>query len=172
MLSWQQDSDGLQVPIEFCSQTPEKYNGKKYDNKIPCNPISTRHALTEWRSLHGVTGSPLHRHYWNHTSVIRKQCCYKRHPLHELQTCSLPSEAGRLLERQSDVWHLVSWLTISFTKSHLRSMRKVHKSFHCYSQDRLCGLVAGATRSSEVVGLERGPLSLVSTTEELTELYV
>jgi hypothetical protein len=47
--------------------------------------------------------------------------------------------------------------------------------------DRLCGLVvrvpgyrsrgpgsiSGATRFSEVVGLERGPLSLVSTTEEL-----
>jgi hypothetical protein len=31
------------------------------------------------------------------------------------------------------------------------------------------GSIPGATRFSEVVGLERGLLSLVSTTEELTE---
>jgi hypothetical protein len=52
--------------------------------------------------------------------------------------------------------------------------------------DRLCGLVArvlgyrsggpgsisGTTRKKKVVGLERGPLSLVSTTEELLDRKV
>jgi hypothetical protein len=52
--------------------------------------------------------------------------------------------------------------------------------------DRLCGLVvrvlgyrsggpgsiAGTTRKKTVVGLERGPLSLVSTTEELLDRKV
>jgi hypothetical protein len=52
--------------------------------------------------------------------------------------------------------------------------------------DRLCGLVVrvlgyrsggpgsipGATRKKNVVGLERGPLSLVSTTEELLDRKV
>jgi hypothetical protein len=51
----------------------------------------------------------------------------------------------------------------------------------CMACDRLCGLVArvlgyryggpgsipGTTRKIKVVGLEQGPLSLVSTTEEL-----
>jgi hypothetical protein len=55
-----------------------------------------------------------------------------------------------------------------------------------YSQDRLCGLVVrvlgyrsgglgsipGTTRKKKVVGLERGPLSLVSTTEELLDRKV
>jgi hypothetical protein len=56
-----------------------------------------------------------------------------------------------------------------------------------YKQDRLCGLVArilgyrsgspgsipGTTRKKKrVVGLERGPLSLVSTTEELLDRKV
>jgi hypothetical protein len=53
-------------------------------------------------------------------------------------------------------------------------------------RDRLCGLVVrvlgyrsrgsgsipGTTRKKEVVGLERGPLSLVSTTEELLDRKV
>jgi hypothetical protein len=53
-------------------------------------------------------------------------------------------------------------------------------------QDRLCGLVVrvlgyrtggpglipGTTRKIKVVGLERGPLSLVSTTEELLDRKV
>jgi hypothetical protein len=57
-------------------------------------------------------------------------------------------------------------------------LNKINKSVNI---DRLCGLVVrfpgyrsrgqgsipGATRFSEVVGLERGPLSLVSTIEEL-----
>jgi hypothetical protein len=60
--------------------------------------------------------------------------------------------------------------------------------FKCLSffVDRLCGLVArvlgyrsvgpgsipGTTRKKRVVGLERGPLSLVSTTEELLDRKV
>jgi hypothetical protein len=54
------------------------------------------------------------------------------------------------------------------------------------SEDRLCGLVVrvlgyrsggpgsipGTTRKKRVVGLERGPLSLVSTTEELLDRKV
>jgi hypothetical protein len=50
------------------------------------------------------------------------------------------------------------------------------------SRDRLCGIVVrvpgytsggpGSIPGAEVVGLERGPLSLVSTTEELMEWYV
>jgi hypothetical protein len=52
--------------------------------------------------------------------------------------------------------------------------------------DRLCGLVVrvlgywsggpgsipGTTRKKNIVGLERGPLSLVSTTEELLDIKV
>jgi hypothetical protein len=46
--------------------------------------------------------------------------------------------------------------------------------------DRLCGLVVrgglgsipGTTREKRIVGLERGPLSLVSTTEELLDRKV
>jgi hypothetical protein len=55
-----------------------------------------------------------------------------------------------------------------------------------YNADRLCGLVVrvlgyrsrgpgsvpGTTRKKKVVGLERGPLSLVSTTEELFDRKV
>jgi hypothetical protein len=55
-----------------------------------------------------------------------------------------------------------------------------------FLQDRLCGLVVrvlgyrsggsgsilGTTRKRKVVGLERGPLSLVSTTEELLDRKV
>jgi hypothetical protein len=59
--------------------------------------------------------------------------------------------------------------------------------FYCIiSADRLCGLVVrvlgyrsgglgsipGTTRKKKVVGLERGPLSLVSTTEELLDRKV
>jgi hypothetical protein len=54
------------------------------------------------------------------------------------------------------------------------------------NEDRLCGLVVrvlgyrsggpgsmpGTTRKKKVVGLERGPLSLVSTTEELLDRKV
>jgi hypothetical protein len=62
------------------------------------------------------------------------------------------------------------------------------KLFTCdfVSLDRLCGLVVrvlgyrfggpgsipGTTRKKKVVGLERGPLSLVSTTEELLDRKV
>jgi hypothetical protein len=56
----------------------------------------------------------------------------------------------------------------------------------CSSNDRLCGLVVrvlgyrsggpgsipGTTRKKKVVGLERGPLSLVSSTEELLDRKV
>jgi hypothetical protein len=56
----------------------------------------------------------------------------------------------------------------------------------CFCSDRLCGLVVrvlgyrsrgpgsipGTTRRKEVVGLERGPLSPVSTTEELLDRKV
>jgi hypothetical protein len=56
-------------------------------------------------------------------------------------------------------------------------------SVFTHLQDRLCGLVArvlgyrfgglgsipGTTRKKKVMGLERGPLSLVSTTEELLD---
>jgi hypothetical protein len=56
----------------------------------------------------------------------------------------------------------------------------------CIDSDRLCGLVVrvlgyrsgglgsipGTTRKKKVVGLERGPLSLVSTTEELLDRKV
>jgi hypothetical protein len=55
-----------------------------------------------------------------------------------------------------------------------------------FTGDRLCGLVVrvlgyrsrgpgsipGTTRKKKVVGLERGPLSLVSTTEELLDRKV
>jgi hypothetical protein len=55
-----------------------------------------------------------------------------------------------------------------------------------FSWDRLCGLVVrvlgyksggpgsipGTTKNKNVVGLERGPLSLVSTTEELLDRKV
>jgi hypothetical protein len=59
--------------------------------------------------------------------------------------------------------------------------------YHSYvPMDRLCGLVVrvlgyrsggqgsipGTTRKRKVVGLERGPLSLVSTTEELLDRIV
>jgi hypothetical protein len=57
---------------------------------------------------------------------------------------------------------------------------------HCISSDRLCDLVVrilcyrsggpssipDTTRKKKVVGLERGPLSLVSTTEELLDRKV
>jgi hypothetical protein len=62
-----------------------------------------------------------------------------------------------------------------------------HK-FNCYvvSMDRLCGLVVrvlgyrsggpgsipGTTKKKKVVGLERGPLTLVSTSEELLDRKV
>jgi hypothetical protein len=56
----------------------------------------------------------------------------------------------------------------------------------CLMRDRLCGLVVrvlgyrsgdpgsipGTTRTKKVVGLERGPLSLVSTTQELRDRKV
>jgi hypothetical protein len=56
----------------------------------------------------------------------------------------------------------------------------------CYPHDRLCGLVfrvlgyksggpgsiPGTTRKKKVVGLERGPLCLMSTTEELLDRKV
>jgi hypothetical protein len=58
-----------------------------------------------------------------------------------------------------------------------------NKNIVCIITDRLCGLVVrvlgyrsggpgsipGTTRKKEVVGLEQGPLSLVSTTEELLD---
>jgi hypothetical protein len=59
--------------------------------------------------------------------------------------------------------------------------------YHCNAvSDRLCGLVVrflgyrsggpgsipGTTREKKVVGLERGPLGLVSTTEELLDRKV
>jgi hypothetical protein len=54
------------------------------------------------------------------------------------------------------------------------SMNKIRLS---YSQDRLCGLVEARVRfpalsEKKVVGLERGPLSLVNTTEELLDIKV
>jgi hypothetical protein len=56
----------------------------------------------------------------------------------------------------------------------------------CLTDDRLCGLmvrvlsyrsggpgsIPGTTRKKKVMGLERGPLSLVSTTEELLDRKV
>jgi hypothetical protein len=61
-------------------------------------------------------------------------------------------------------------------------------NFHCFSNivDRLCGLVVKSSwlqirrpgfdsrhyQKKKVVGLERGPLSLVSTTEELLDRKV
>jgi hypothetical protein len=53
-------------------------------------------------------------------------------------------------------------------------------SRHCIISDRICGLEVRRSGFNsrrcqivwEVVGLERGPPSLVSTTEELTEWYV
>jgi hypothetical protein len=59
-------------------------------------------------------------------------------------------------------------------------------NLYSWSADRLCGLVVrvlgyrsggpgsipGTTRKKKVVGLERGPLSLVSTTEELLDRKV
>jgi hypothetical protein len=61
----------------------------------------------------------------------------------------------------------------------------LYENIGCY-MDRLCGLVVrvlgyrsggpgsipGTTTKKEVVGLERGPLSLVSTTEELLDRKV
>jgi hypothetical protein len=38
--------------------------------------------------------------------------------------------------------------------------------------DRLCGLVVRFLRKKKVVGLERGPLSLVGTTKELLDRKV
>jgi hypothetical protein len=60
------------------------------------------------------------------------------------------------------------------------------KSGEMFNIDRLCGLVVrvlgyrsggpgsipGTTRKKKAVGLERGPLSLVSTTEELLDRKV
>jgi hypothetical protein len=63
---------------------------------------------------------------------------------------------------------------------------EIFKRFCFIRSDRLCGLVVrvlghrsggpgsnpGTTRKEKVVGLERGPLSLVSTTEELLDRKV
>jgi hypothetical protein len=65
-------------------------------------------------------------------------------------------------------------------------IRKLDLEGHRRLGDRLCGLVVrvlgyrsggplsipGTTRKEKVVGLERGPLSLVSTTEELLDRKV
>jgi hypothetical protein len=67
-------------------------------------------------------------------------------------------------------------------------MTRIFKSLYIYIYiyDRLCGLVVrvlgyrsggpgsipSTTRKKNVVGLERGPLSLVSTTEELLDRKV
>jgi hypothetical protein len=62
----------------------------------------------------------------------------------------------------------------------------VINAYLVHSRDRLCGLVVrvlgyrsggsgsilGTTSKKKVVGLERGPLSLVSTTEELLDRKV
>jgi hypothetical protein len=77
---------------------------------------------------------------------------------------------------------------VTFTKSHDLNMRQLtaiqNPYFTFFSSDRLCGLVVRVSgyRSRgpkfdsrlyqvfcEVVGLERGPLSLVNITEELLE---
>jgi hypothetical protein len=63
---------------------------------------------------------------------------------------------------------------------------RCYKSLEDYRKDRLCDLVVrvfgyrsggpgsipGTTRKEKVVGLERGPLSLVSTAEELLDRKV
>jgi hypothetical protein len=67
-----------------------------------------------------------------------------------------------------------------------RKMRNNIAFSRCQFSDRLCGLVVrvlgyrsggpgsvpGTIRKKRVVGLERGPLSLVSTTEELLDRKV
>jgi hypothetical protein len=77
---------------------------------------------------------------------------------------------------EPDLYHTDSW-TLHYTASF---------GIPIFINDRLCGLVVrvlgyrsggpgsipGTTRKKKVVGLERGPLSLVSTTEELLDRKV
>jgi hypothetical protein len=68
------------------------------------------------------------------------------------------------------------------TLKHLTEYVKIKKKHYLAINDRLCGLVVRVlgyrsggpgsipgTTKKKVVGLERGPLSLVSTTEELLD---
>jgi hypothetical protein len=83
---------------------------------------------------------------------------------------------------------LVGYGSLSKTLVKQRTSDRGTKGFKCimfgyFHADRLCGLVVrvlgyrsggpgsipGTTREKKVVSLERGPLSLVSTTEELLD---
>jgi hypothetical protein len=72
---------------------------------------------------------------------------------------SLQSSGAEYRSLSSGMWRYVVWrLTADFRRRML---------FH----DRLCGLSGGGGEET-VVGLERGPLSLVSPTEELLDRKV
>jgi hypothetical protein len=72
------------------------------------------------------------------------------------------------------------------TKYSSHCIKALNSYMHLVSGDRLCGLVVrvlgyrsggpgsipGTIRKKRLVGLERGPLSLVSTTEELLDRKV
>jgi hypothetical protein len=73
------------------------------------------------------------------------------------------------------VWQIILVINLVQTEKQV-SMTYTSQDFHYHQiiadigyRSRGPGSINGTTRKKKVVGLERGPLSLVSTTEELLE---